>query len=57
MSKDYLETRIKKAILNIDKNVSDIKSVIGDLSMKLNYVIKDKRCYYYDTLNGNNYSK
>ncbi len=56
MPKDYLETKIKKAIINIDKNVSDIKNVLGDLSMKLCYIIKDNRRYYY-TPNGNNYSK
>ena len=56
MPKEYLETKVRKAIYNIDKNVSDIKSVIGDLSMKLCYIIKNNRKYYY-TSNGNDYSK
>ena len=56
MPKEYLELKVQKAILNIDKNVSDIKNVLGDLSMKLCYIIKDNRRYYYTT-DENDYSK
>lgn len=52
MTKEYLATKARKAVLNIDKNVEEINNVLRDLSMKLCYIIKDKRSYY-DMLEGN----
>lgn len=57
MQKEYLDSRVKNAIINIDKNVSDIKSAIGDLSMKLCYIIKYKHNNDYNSADGVNYAK
>ena len=56
MVKEILETKVKKAIINIDKTMTDINNVLRDLSMKLCHIIKDKK-YYYNMLKGNNYLK
>jgi len=46
MVKNNLEKRMRKAVLAIEKDVSDIGQVVRDLCMKLCYLIKDKRIYY-----------
>lgn len=52
MTKEDLETKAKKAVLKIEKKVTDISNILRDLDMKLCYVIKDKRSYS-DMLEGN----
>jgi hypothetical protein len=54
MTKDKLETKVMKAVIHIDKTLGSIRDILNDLSMKLCYIIKDKR-NYYDMLNGNDY--
>ena len=39
MPKEYLDSKVNKAIIKIDKNVSDIKSIIGDLIPNCFYTI------------------
>jgi len=56
MLQKNLELKVKKAIINIDKNIALITNTLQDLSMKLCYIIKDKRSYY-DMLHGNDYFK
>ena len=56
MSKDNLEYRALKAVINIDKTLANISNVLNDLGMKLCHIIKDKRSYY-DMLRGNDYLK
>ena len=48
---DNLETKSRKAILNIKEKVSDIDNVLRDLSMKLCHIIKYKNNHYdkYDS--------
>ncbi|MBW1666978.1 MAG: hypothetical protein JRJ66_02775 [Deltaproteobacteria bacterium] len=60
MTKKDLETQAKKAVLKIEEKVTDIKNLMSDMSMKLCYIIKDKRDpyeIYRDMLEGNEYSK
>jgi len=55
MAKDYLEKKAIKAVLNIEDKVIYISNILCDLSMKLCYLIKDKRSYndiYQDMLEG-----
>ena len=49
-----LETKSRKAVLRIDKNVADGVDVLRDLSMKLCHVIKYKG-NYYSVPEGNDY--
>ena len=56
MPKNNLETKVLKAIINIDKTLTKINNILNDLGMKLCYIIKDKR-NYYDMLRGNDYLK
>lgn len=46
MVKDDLETKAKKAILKIEKKVTNIVNVLYDLSMKFCHIIKYKFDYY-----------
>ena len=46
MPKENLETKALKAILKIDKKITDINNVLTDLSMKLCHIIKSQRDYY-----------
>lgn len=46
MAKEDLETKSRKAVLRIEKKVSDMDNVLRDLSMKLVYIIKSKGNYY-----------
>ena len=46
MVKQNLETRAKKAILRIEKTVTDIANILYDLSMKLCHIIKSRKDYY-----------
>ena len=39
MAKDNLETKVKKSVVNIDKNVQRIYNMLTDLSLKLTHVI------------------
>ena len=39
MAKDNLETKVKKSVVNIDKNVQRIYNMFTDLSLKLTHVI------------------
>jgi len=45
MTKENLETKAKKAVLNIEKKVTGIYDVLCDLSLKLCHIIKDNRRY------------
>ncbi len=54
MVKEKLETKVKKAVLNIEAKVTDIYNVVKDLSLKLCHIIKDRRSYY-DMLRGDDY--
>lgn len=46
MAKESLETKADKAVLRIERKVTDIGNVLRDLSMKLCHVIKYKGDYY-----------
>lgn len=46
MAKEDLETKAKKAVLRIDKKVTDISNVLYDLGMKLCHIIKSFKDYY-----------
>lgn len=46
MAKENLETKADKAVLRIERKVTDIDNVLRDLSMKLCHVIKYKGNYY-----------
>jgi hypothetical protein len=56
MSKKDLESRALKSVLKIEKKLTDINNVLRDLSMKLCYIIKDKK-NYYNIFHGNDYLK
>lgn len=43
---ENLETKARKAVLRIEKKVSDMDNVLRDLSMKLVHVIKYKGSFY-----------
>lgn len=40
MAKDNLETRAKKSVLKIEKNVSGIYNVLTDFNLKLCHIIE-----------------
>jgi hypothetical protein len=46
MVRDDLETRVKKAVLRIEKKVAQIYTVVRDLSLKLCHIIKSRKDYY-----------
>ena len=46
MENDNLEKRVKKAVLKIEKKVSEINNVMNDLSMKLCHLIRRKMDFY-----------
>ena len=46
MAKEDLETKARRAVLRIEKKVTDIGNVVRDLSMKLCHIIKHKGDYY-----------
>ena len=46
MTKEDLETRAKKAVLKIEKKITDINNVLNDLSMKLCHIIKSQKDYF-----------
>ena len=56
MSKQNLESKALKAVIKMDKTLTDISNVLTDLGMKLCHIIKDK-INYYDMLRGNDYLK
>ena len=51
MTKENLETKAQKAILKIEESVTRIEYAVGDLSMKLCHLIRDRRSYQ-DMLEG-----
>jgi len=61
MAKEDLETKARRAVLRIEKKVTDIDNVVRDLSMKLCHIIKHKGKYYSmpEGINyeNNNYNK
>ena len=56
MAKENIETKAKKAVLNIESKVTAIYDILSDLSLKLCHIIKDRRGYY-DMLRGDDYLK
>jgi hypothetical protein len=46
MPKENLETKVKKAILRIDRKLADIINVLNDMSLKLCHIIKSRKDYY-----------
>ena len=46
MTQKDLETKALKAVVRIDKKVTDIKNLLHDLNMKLCHIIKYKKEYY-----------
>jgi len=46
MAKEDLETKSRKAVLRIDKKVTDMNNILRDLSMKVCHVIRYKGEYY-----------
>jgi hypothetical protein len=56
MPKEDLETKSKKAVLRIEKKVTDISNVLYDMSMKMCHVIKHWKDYY-SPQNSNGYYK
>jgi len=49
MAKDNLETKAKKSVLKIEKNVMGIYNILTDLSLKLCHMITSMRDYYKGT--------
>ena len=54
MAKKDLESKTRKAVLNIEKEVIDINHVLGDLSMKLGHIIRYRKDLYGNK-EGNSY--
>ena len=46
MTKEDLETRAKKAVLKIEKKITNINNILNDLSMKLCHIIKSQKEFY-----------
>ena len=46
MTKDDLETKARKAVLRIEKKVTDMSNVLYDVSAKLCHLIRCKNDYY-----------
>lgn len=46
MTKEDLETRARKAMLRIEKKVTDMSNVLYDVSAKLCHLIKSYKDYY-----------
>ncbi len=55
MPKENLETKARKAVLKIEKKVTDIYSLLSDVSLKLCHLIKKNG--YYGLSERNNYYK
>ena len=58
MARGYLNSKIKKSILNIEDKMSDIENVLRDVDMKLCHIIREKRNadeIYHDMLEGREY--
>ena len=45
MPKEKLKTNALKSVVSIDEKITDITNILRDLSMKLCYIIKDKKHY------------
>jgi hypothetical protein len=45
MVKDNLETKAKKSVVKIEKNVAGIYNILTDLSLKLYHIITSMRDY------------
>jgi hypothetical protein len=46
MVKENLETKVKNAVIRIEKKLIGIYDVLRDLSLKLCHVIRSKKDYY-----------
>ena len=46
MAKDNLETRAKKSVIKIEKNVDGIYNILTDLSLKFSHIITSLGDYY-----------
>ena len=46
MTKKILETKVMKAVLSLEKKVTDINNLLRDINMKLCHIIKYKRDFY-----------
>jgi len=55
MTKKDLETKAQKAVLKIEKKVTDLYNLLNDLNLKLCHIIQSRRSYY-DMLEGNDYT-
>ena len=49
MVKENLETKVRKAVLSIEKKVTGIYNILTDLSLKLCHMITSMRDYYKGT--------
>ncbi len=56
MTKEDLETKARKAVLRIEKKVTDMSNVLYDVSAKLCHLIK-RGSDYYSSPEGNGYYK
>ena len=54
MTKYFHIEELRKAVKNIEDKVIDIRDTLKDLSMKLCYLIKDRRSYQ-DMIEGNEF--
>ena len=46
MTKENLEAKARKAVLRIEKKVTDMSNVLYDVSAKLSHVVKRLKDYY-----------
>jgi hypothetical protein len=46
MVRDDLETRVKKAVLRIEKTLAHMYTVVRDLSLKLCHIIRSRKDHY-----------
>ena len=56
--KKSIDEKVKKAILNIDKKVTEIYNSLSDMNLKLHHIIQDNRSaedVYYGMRTGKNY--
>lgn len=49
MAKENLETKVRKAVLSIEKKVAGIYNILTDLSLKLCHMITSMKDYYKST--------
>jgi hypothetical protein len=56
MVKDNLETKVKKSVVKIEKNVTGIYNILTDLSLKLCHIIERMGDQYRDNNSNLHYS-